>query len=93
MIFADGDRLKLEGRVTVATVPELLAEGEKLIAAGACVVDFAGVSDIDSAAVALALHWQRTASLNNTRLELLNLPAAMSNLAILYGVQDLIASA
>jgi phospholipid transport system transporter-binding protein len=56
-------------------------------------VDFRQVTDIDSSAVALALEWLRQARRNNTELRLVNLPAAMLNLAKLYGVSELLQAA
>lgn len=88
MIRREGDRIELEGPVTLATVPELAAAGESLLREGAAVVDFSKVTEVDSAAVALALEWLRQAGVAGTRLQLANLPEAMRNLAGLYGVSE-----
>ncbi len=92
MIRREGDRIELEGPVTLATVPELAAAGESLIRQGPAVVDFAGVTEVDSAAVALALEWLRQAGLAGITLKLANIPGAMQNLAGLYGVSEFLLS-
>lgn len=86
MISRDADRIELKGPVTLETVPELVALGEPLIRQGSAVVDFADVSDVDSAAVALALEWVRQSESLGNSLTFANLPDAMKNLAALYGV-------
>ena len=89
---ADGT-LRLEGAVTLDTVPQLIAAIDGKLEAGAHTVDFSGVSDIDSSAVALALEWRRHAAAKNLQLALVNIPQAMQNLANLYGVSELVAPA
>ena len=94
MIRRDGDSLILEGAVTLDTVPGLIGAAEEhLRHGGARVVDFRDVTEVDSAAVALAIEWLRKASESGTGLRLANLPAAMQNLAKLYGVSELLQSA
>jgi phospholipid transport system transporter-binding protein len=86
----EGDRLRLAGAVTFATAATLLEEGNLHIRAGVGIIDFAGTTEVDSAAVALAIAWLRTARASQSKLEFVNLPSAMMNLARLYGVTDLI---
>jgi len=94
VIRRDGDSLILEGAVTLDTVPGLIgAATEHLRQGGARIVDFRNVTEVDSAAVALAIEWLRKASESGTGLRLANLPAAMQNLAKLYGVSELLQSA
>ncbi len=93
MIRRDGDSLILEGAVTLDTVPGLIGAAEEHLRQGARVVDFRDVTEVDSAAVALAIEWLRKASESGTGLRLANLPAAMQNLAKLYGVSELLQSA
>lgn len=93
MIRREGDALVLEGAVTLATAPDLVGAVEDQLRQGARVVDFRQVTDIDSSAVALALEWLRQARRNNAELRLVNLPAAMLNLAKLYGVSELLQTA
>ncbi len=93
MIRLEGESLILEGPVTLDTVPGLAGAAREHLQHGVRVVDFRGVTEVDSAAVALALDWLRFAAGNNSELRLENLPAAMQNLAKLYGVSELLQAA
>jgi phospholipid transport system transporter-binding protein len=86
----DGDAVYLEGALTLATVSALAGAVRDELRRGARLVDFRGVTEVDSAAVALALEWLRQAEGERTGLRLANLPAAMQNLAKLYGVSELL---
>jgi phospholipid transport system transporter-binding protein len=86
----DGDALVLEGALTLATVSGLAGAVQDRLRQGAHVIDFRGVTEVDSAAVALALEWQRQAAESGSALRFTNLPAAMQNLAKLYGVSELL---
>ena len=90
MIRSEAGRLLLEGPVTLDTVPALASESEPLLAQGASVIDFAGVTDVGSSALALALEWRRQAGSRNVALRLENVPLAMQRLAMLYGVSELL---
>lgn len=80
----------LEGPVTVNTVPVIAHRVLAQLAAGARRVDFSRVTEVDSAAIALALECQRSASARGVSVSILNLPESLRNLANLYGVIDLI---
>ena len=90
MIKQEGDRLLLQGPVTIGTVSALLAQVRTLLAPGAAVLDFAQVSEVDSAAVALALECLREAHQRKLPLSLANLPEAMQHLVELYAVSELL---
>ena len=90
MMRREGDSLILAGPVTLDTVPGLVGTAEEHLRQGARVVDFRDVTEVDSAAVALALEWLRRAAESRSGLRLANLPAAMQNLAELYGVSELL---
>ncbi len=76
--------------MTIETVAQLLAEAAQQVRDGAEVVDFAAVSEVDSAAVALALALAREARTAGRSIQFANLPAAAANLASLYAVADFI---
>lgn len=76
--------------MTFDTVPELLVAAEGHVGNGIAAIDFAAVTEVDSAAVALALDWVRRAERSDVALKLLNLPQSMRNLAELYGVSELL---
>ena len=80
----------LEGAVTVETVPALLEEGRAQLRDGADTIDFGAVTEVDSAAVALAIAWLREARAAGRVLRFVNPPPALRNLARLYAVDDLI---
>jgi phospholipid transport system transporter-binding protein len=90
VIAREGDRLLLDGPVTIGTVSALLAESRALLVPGVAVLDFKGVTEVDSAAVALALECLREARQRKLALSLANLPEAMRNLAELYAVSELL---
>lgn len=86
MTRRDGNRLLLDGAVTVETVPALLEEGAAQLRDGVDVFDFGAVTQADSAAVALVLAWVREAHAAGRATHFVNLPPAMLNLARLYAV-------
>jgi phospholipid transport system transporter-binding protein len=90
VITQEGDRLLFEGPVTIGTVSALLTQTRALLAPGVAVLDFKGVTEVDSAAVALALECMREGRRRNLALSLANLPEAMQHLADLYAVSELL---
>jgi phospholipid transport system transporter-binding protein len=86
----DGNRLLLEGPVGVDTVAAFLPASAGHVRDGVDVVDFGAVTAVDSAAVALALALVREARSSGRDLAFANVPAAMRELAQLYGVSGLL---
>jgi phospholipid transport system transporter-binding protein len=86
----EGDRLVLEGAVTIGVAAAMLNESAPLIAEGVAVVDFAAVTTTDSAALALAVEWMRQAAVSGKTLRFANLPESMRNMAKLYAVTELL---
>ena len=84
----DGDTLHLEGPVTMETVPALLTGARAACRSGATRVDFATVTEVDSAAIALALELKRDAAERKVALSFLNLPPGRHKLVELYDVGD-----
>jgi phospholipid transport system transporter-binding protein len=89
----EADRVLLSGPVTLANVGALLEEGRRHLAGGAGTVDLAGVTELDSSALALLLAWLREARAAGRSLVFANLPAALKTIARLYGVEDLLPAA
>jgi len=54
------------------------------------IVDMTRVEAVDSAGVAIMLAWKRRAVAEGRTLAFANVPAALSSLAELYGVEDLL---
>jgi phospholipid transport system transporter-binding protein len=91
---SSGEVLKLKGALSFESLPSVLAESAQFTARtdlpDRLVIDFSGITDIDSSAVALLLEWRRQALARGKKLEFVNLPPNLLALAGLYGVADLI---
>ena len=89
-----GDVFTIEGPLSFETLPEVLAESDSYAARSdlpdRLIIDFSGVTGVDSSAVALLLEWLRRAQLRGKTLTYVNLPANLLALARLYGVAELI---
>jgi phospholipid transport system transporter-binding protein len=90
MMRRDGERIVLEGAVTLANVAGLLEEGRQHVAEGASTVDLAAVTELDSALIALLLAWVREAGTRSRSLRLANPPESLLTIARLYGVDGLL---
>lgn len=90
MIEVAGDRLQVLGPMVIASAAALKDEGVSALAAGATVVDLAGVTDADSAAVAVLLAWVRAAQERSQVISIVHSPESIRSLATLYGVADLL---
>lgn len=90
MIDVAGQRLQVTGPMVIDTATALKKDGDGAIAAGAAVVDLGGVTDADSAAVAILLSWVRVAQERKQTLSIVNPPASVRSLAALYGVAELL---
>lgn len=90
MIVREGARMALSGPVTLANVAAVLEEGRRHLEDGVESVDLAGVTEMDSALLALLLAWMREAKSRDRSLTLANPPQALSTIARLYGVDTLL---
>lgn len=86
MIARDGQRIVLDGAVTMATCTALRESAAPLLR-GAAEVDWTAVEQVDSSAVSLVLAWQREGHALAHR----NLPDGLIALADLYGVKEMLA--
>ena len=83
----------LSGPVTIATASIYIdAARESWPQEGDTVIDFAGVTEADSAALALMFKWQRDAGKKGRKVFCRNLPENVRQLARLYGVDELVSS-
>jgi phospholipid transport system transporter-binding protein len=89
-----GEVLKLEGALNFASMQRRLAESSayslQQTLPDCLAIDFSNVTDIDSSAVALLLHWRREAARLGKALRYIHLPPNLLSLAELYGVVELI---
>ena len=98
MIRREGACLFVSGPVTLANAAQVLEEGRRFLAEGrrrqdegVSVVDLGGVTEMDSALLALLLAWVRDAQSRERALTFANAPASLSTIARLYGVERLLA--
>ena len=90
MISCEAGRCEVRGPLTLAGAAALVEEGRRLFVAENVVVDLAGVTEVDSAAVSLLLEWRRAARGASRRIEYVNVPENLKSLAALYGVSELL---
>ena len=90
MIVQSGNGFRIESPVTMATVPQLIAESDALFNHGEVTIDFGGVTEVDSSAVSLILNWLRDGKEHERHFRFTNLPENLKSLAAVYGVLDLI---
>ena len=89
-----GEVLQIEGALNFDSMPRILEETALYAAQDnlpSCLaIDLAHVTDIDSSAVALLLHWRREAARLGKALRYVHLPKNLAALATLYGVDEMI---
>ncbi len=90
MITREGDRLMVQGRLTIATVPALYETGVQHLASEDMLVDFSRVEAVDSSAISMLLGWMRAAQRSQHQLRVTALPDDLLSLARLYGVAELL---
>ena len=85
-------RVRIVGSLGFSTVSALLPRGSDLIGRGqASVMDLAGVTDSDSAGLALLIEWLSVAQQAGRSLRYDNIPSQLHQLARLSEVEELIA--
>lgn len=89
MIQFEGDRMLVSGPLTLetareASLTEITAEHN------VSVIDLAGVTAVDSAALGVLVHWARQRA---GKLEFTNIPQSLRSLADLYDVAAMLAIA
>ncbi len=82
--------MRVMGPMVITTAAALKTAGESALSAGASVIDLSGVTDADSAAVAILLAWTRGAQERRQTLSIVESPESIRSLATLYGVADLL---
>ena len=89
-----GEILQIDGALNFESMPRILEETALYAAQEtlpSCLsIDLANVTDIDSSAVALLLHWRREATRLGKALRYVHLPQNLVTLAQLYGVDEMI---
>jgi phospholipid transport system transporter-binding protein len=94
MIVEDGDRLRIEGPVTMQTVAGLLESGRALCGGADCVtgriLDLSAADPVDSAALALVLAWTREVGKRGGEVRIEGISAQLRSLASLYDIAELL---
>lgn len=89
-----GEILQIDGALNFESMPRILEETALYAAQetlpSCLAIDLANVTDIDSSAVALLLHWRREATRLGKALRYVHLPQNLVTLAQLYGVDEMI---
>ena len=88
MIRAAGDRIAVDGAMTLPAATQLLNEGNALIAGGLELVDLTAVTDVDSSGLAVVFGWLRAAKAQGKAIRIANPPEDFVSLAEVYGVAD-----
>ena len=90
----EGERSRVTGPLDLATVSALLPLGADAIAKNqAAVIDLAGVTQGDSAGLALLIEWLSIAKAGQHPLRYENLPSQLMQLAVLSEVEELLVPA
>ena len=90
MIVRDGNRLRVQGAVSMGNVKSLLEAGLQEFNAELKQIDFSGLKEVDSSAISMVLEWLRVSKSRNLQVCVVNMPDNMKSLASLYGVLGLI---
>ena len=88
MIERQDNLCRLEGDVTLETVPDMLEKLRPLIRSGVDSLDCSGIENVDSSALGLILACKREVQAQQKGLKLTGLPDSLLGLASLYGVAD-----
>ena len=89
-ITLQANRWNITGDVLINNVNSLLNQADAFVMEKSTIVDFSGVTDVDTSAISLMLEWQRRAAALNCRIKFIHLPVNLSSLTNLYGVNDFI---
>ncbi|EQD77761.1 STAS domain-containing protein [Ferrovum myxofaciens] len=90
MIQREGNHLFLEGPVVMDTVPDLVNSTSFSSLGPEVTIDFSRTTTLDSAAVALLLHWLREAARGKKKLVFVKIPDNLHVLISLYGLSPLL---
>ena len=83
-------RIQVSGPLCFDTVPDLWETGVRLIRDGAREVDFGGVGEVDSSALALLMEWRRAAARQGSELRFHAVPAPIREIAALSEVDQVL---
>ena len=87
----DGARWTFSGELTMDSAAVALERSNALALPASGVVDFAGLTHADSAALAVMIALRRRGVAEGRAVTLAAVPATLTSLAIVYGVEELLA--
>ena len=90
MISCDGDRIIVEGPVTIDNVVAITKRGMGLFDKHHWMIDLDKVTEVDSTIISMLLEWLRAARQKGYQLQFINMPASLESLIQLYGIVELI---
>ena len=90
MISCHGDRIAVQGPVTIENVVTLTRAGMDLLDIPHLTVDLEQVTEVDSTIISMLLEWLRAARQKGYELQVINMPASLTSLIQLYGIVELI---
>lgn len=90
MVSCDGDRIIVQGSVTIDNVVALTKQGAALFDEHHWVIDLDKVTGVDSTIISMLLEWLRAAHQKGYLLQFINMPVSLKSLIELYGVVELI---
>jgi phospholipid transport system transporter-binding protein len=90
--YPDGARWRYAGALTFANASRVFAAARAMPLPSSGEIDLSGAVAVDSSAVAVLLALRRRAVDEGKPLHLIDVPAALSALADLYSVEDLLAA-
>ena len=90
MIFREGNRMIVQGAVTIDSVVMLTKTGIALFDDQPLTIDLDQVTEVDSTIVSMLLEWLRATQKNNQALHVVNMPGSLKSLIQLYGITELI---
>ena len=90
MIQRDGNKLVVQGVVTIENVVKITQQGIALLNENDIVVDLEKVTEVDSSIVSMLLVWLRNARHHKHQLSFKNMPQNLTSLIQLYGITELI---
>lgn len=76
--------------ITNENAAALIEAGNAAIRAGDLTIDLSAVTQVDSAAVALLLQWQREGAAVGRTVAFVSVPPALCSLAALYGMDEVL---
>lgn len=89
-IGREGDRIIVDGAVTIDGVVALTKQGIALLDDRFLTIDLEKVTEVDSTVISMLLEWLRAMRKCEQSLQFINIPENVKSLIQLYGVTEII---